>query len=117
MTEQAVIIDNGYGFINAGFYGDDTPRVVFPSVVGKSLNPVSAGKNTCVGNQAQSLSRILTISHPLENGIVINWNDIEKIWCHTFHNELRIHPAAQPVMLIDSALERKRDAAYTIDIS
>jgi actin-related protein len=109
MTNQAVIIDNGSGFIKAGFAGDGTPRVVFPSVVGKRLNPVSAGQNTYVGYQAQSMARqgTFTISHPLENGNVTNWDDMEKIWSHTFHDELGIDPAAQPVMLIDSALNGK----------
>jgi len=74
MAEQAVIIDNGSGFIKAGFAGDDTPRVVFPSlvgkrlnpvrpIVGKPLNPVSAGQNTYVGEEAQkrSLSPIFSL--------------------------------------------------------
>ena len=94
MAGQAVIIDNGSGFIKAGFNGDDTPRAVFPSVIGKRLNPVSAGQNTYDGDQAESTSHIRTISHPLENGIATNWDDMEKIWSHTFHNELMIHPAA-----------------------
>ena len=127
MADQAVIIDNGSGFTKAGFAGDDTPRVVFPSIVGKRLNPVrplvgkplnpvSAGQNTYVGDQAQSKSSILTISHPLENGIVTNWDDMEKIWSHTFHNELRIDPAAQPVMLIDSALNVKANREKMVKI-
>jgi actin-related protein len=118
MMENAVIIDNGSGFIKAGFAGDDTPGVVFPSVVGKRINPVSTGQNTYVGDQAQSMSRqgILTISHPLENGIVTNWDDMEEIWSHTFHNELRIDPAAQPVMLIDSALNVKANREKMVKI-
>jgi actin len=116
MTEQAVIIDNGSGFIKAGFAGDDTPRVVFPSVVGKRINPVSAGQNTYVGDEAQSMYRTLTISHPLENGNVTNWDDMEKIWSHTFHDELRIDPAAQPVMLIDSALNVKANREKMVQI-
>jgi actin len=116
MADQAVIIDNGSGFIKAGFAGDDSPRVVFPSVVGKRINPVSAGRNTYVGDEAQSMSGTLTISHPLENGIVTNWDDMKKIWSHTFHNELRIDPAAQPVMLIDSALNVKANREKMVKI-
>ena len=118
MTNQAVIIDNGSGFIKAGFAGDDTPRVVFPSVVGKRINPVSAGQNTYVGYQAQSMARqgTFTISHPLENGNVTNWDDMEKIWSHTFHDELGIDPAAQPVMLIDSALDVKANREKMVKI-
>jgi len=31
---QALILDNGSGFMKAGFAGDDEPRSVFPSVIG-----------------------------------------------------------------------------------
>ncbi len=31
----AVIIDNGTGMSKAGFAGDDAPRSVFPTLVGK----------------------------------------------------------------------------------
>jgi len=32
---QTVVIDNGYGMCKAGFSGDEAPRSVFPSVVGR----------------------------------------------------------------------------------
>jgi actin-related protein len=41
---------------------------------------------------------------------------MEKIWSHTFHNELRIDPAAQPVMLIDSALNVKANREQMVKI-
>jgi len=31
----ALIIDNGSGMCKAGFAGDDAPRAVFPSIVGR----------------------------------------------------------------------------------
>ncbi len=31
----AVVIDNGSGMVKAGFAGDDAPRAVFPSMVGR----------------------------------------------------------------------------------
>mgnify|MGYP001204192275 CR=1 FL=1 len=32
---QALVIDNGSGMVKAGFAGDDAPRAVFPSIVGR----------------------------------------------------------------------------------
>ena len=33
---QALVVDNGSGMCKAGFAGDDAPRAVFPSIVGRS---------------------------------------------------------------------------------
>lgn len=38
---SAVVIDNGSGVIKAGFAGDDIPKVVFPSIVGRPRYPVT----------------------------------------------------------------------------
>lgn len=35
----AVVIDNGSGICKAGFAGDDAPRTVFPTVVGRPKMP------------------------------------------------------------------------------
>ena len=36
----AVVIDNGSGLCKAGFAGDDAPRAVFSSIVGRSRQQV-----------------------------------------------------------------------------
>jgi len=35
----AVVIDNGSGMCKSGFAGDDAPRAVFPTVVGRPKMP------------------------------------------------------------------------------
>jgi actin beta/gamma 1 len=37
----AVVIDNGSGMCKAGFSGEDEPRAVFPSVVGRPEDQAS----------------------------------------------------------------------------
>lgn len=37
----AIVIDNGSGMCKAGFAGDDAPRAVFPSIVGRPRHQVS----------------------------------------------------------------------------
>ena len=108
---EVVIIDNGSQMIKAGFARSDSPRSVFPSIVATPRHSgVVVGiswKSTYVGYEAQDIHGILSRHYPIEHGIVTNWDDMERIWHHTFYNELRVAPEECVVLQTEVPLNPK----------
>ena len=107
-----VVIDNGSRMIKAGFAKDDSPRAVFPSMVQRPRHSgflVGMGqKEYYVGDEAQVRTRgLLVARYPIEHGIVNNWDNMERIWDHTFYNELRVAPEECIVLQTEVPLNPK----------
>jgi actin len=47
---------------------------------------------------------------------VTNWDDMEKIWHHTFYNELRVAPEQHPVLLLVHDVAPARQLERTVQI-
>jgi len=115
MTDGVVplVIDNGSGMCKAGFAGDDAPKAVFPNIVGRPRMPgIIVGteqKEVYIGDEAQVKRGVLNLKYPIEHGVVTNWDDMERVWHHTFFNELRTPADEHPVLLTEAPLNPKQN--------
>jgi len=107
---SAVVIDNGSGIVKCGFDNELKPTSIFPSIIGRPRIPgVLRDNAVIVGEEAQKKRGILSLRYPVEHGIVVNWDDMETLWHHTFRNELRVDPTEYPVLLTEAALNPKNN--------
>ena len=97
--ETGLIVDNGSYTIKAGFANEEAPRRVCPTVM--TLPELDTGR-VYVGDDALAEHKRIDLLHPIECGFVNSWENMEKMWHHIFHKELRVAPEAHPVFLIEN---------------
>ena len=110
---MSIVVDNGTDTIKAGFAGDDAPRTIFRTIVGRpkiiANHDKLGNKDAYVGDGAESknINDSVSLKSPIENKIIKNWDDMEKIWYHTFYNALRIEPKEHTILLTEPVLNPK----------
>ena len=101
-TLTSVVIDNGTGFTKMGYAGNLDPDFVFPTAIAdlakKSNLSVSTKNdeyNYYIGDEAirmHSESPNHSLFYPMQNGIVENWDMMEKYWHQSIYNYLKCDP-------------------------
>ena len=115
----AVVIDNGSRMSWAGFAGEKAPRSVLPSVVARpKYHYISPPPEPIyyLGQKALLMSGVSIMRYPIEQGIVTNWENMEKIWHYTFYNELEVDPTEHAVLLTEAPLNPKANREKMLTI-
>ena len=113
-------MNNGSGFIKAGFSGESGTRYHFPTIVGytkvEGVYVSNEKKESIIGNEAQQKFGILDINYPIQEGKIINWDEMTKIRFHTFFSELQIAPEEYNIFLTESPFNTREDREKITEI-
>jgi actin-related protein len=87
-----------------GLSGDEVPHFIIPNIIGYPKIPLLTSKEVYVGDEAISKRGFLHLNNSMQQGIVTNWDYMEKIWHHVFYEEVRVAPEEKPVIITESPL-------------
>jgi actin len=121
MTDYSlhIVIDTGSDSCKAGFNGENAPRVVLPTVVGRGngqINLMEEPDKLYIGREALNNSNYLKLEYPVKNGIITDFDKIEKVWNYLFYNELKTKPEAHNVFLTESLFTSNSDREKIAEI-
>jgi len=124
MVNQSIVVDNGSGSIKAGFAGDETPRLNCRTVVGRDSKSDEKHVNFLnfstpegyTGFKNSITAKEIKLEYPIHRGNVVNWEDMETIWNHTFSKELRIDPKEYNILMTEATASPKPTKEKTAQI-
>ncbi|KAH0507997.1 actin [Microtus ochrogaster] len=61
-------------------------------------------KDWFIGAEAQNNLKNLNMHYPITRGAITDWDDVEKIWHHSFYQVLRVAPEEHPLMITEPPL-------------
>lgn len=62
-----------------------------------------------MGNNAEQNKGVLSVTRPVQEGNIVNWDDMEKLWHYTLQVELRVSPEHHPILLTESPMTSKEN--------
>ncbi|KAM8831962.1 uncharacterized protein AB9W97_003308 [Spinachia spinachia] len=114
-----IVLDTGSGLMKAGFADQDLPNIIFPTIIGmpkyEEIMNGNLEREIYIGHEAQHMRGVLALKHPIKNGIIRNWDDMEKIWHHTFQ-QLSVDPGDHPVLLTEAAMNPSQNRERMVEI-
>ncbi|XP_050684217.1 uncharacterized protein LOC126979068 [Leptidea sinapis] len=106
-----VVIDTGSQNSKVGFAGESSPRCVFPTTVARFRQQgiLDALPEVYFGKEAIKRRGISTLTWPIQNGMICDWDEMEKLWHHIFYTEMHVAPENAGAVIAIHPLTGKSD--------
>lgn len=126
MGEVPLVVDNGTGYVKAGWAGANFPQHSFPSIIGRPIlraeergSTLPSGaqiKDIMVGDLASEYRNYLQVTQPLEHGIVRNWEDMRHLWDYTFDEKLQVRTQGRKILLTEPPMNPTKNREKMCEI-
>eukprot|EP00891_Asterochloris_glomerata_P001539 jgi/Astpho2/1539/Aster-05411 len=125
MQQPAVVLDCGTGYTKMGFAGNVEPSLTIPTAItapsstGRAAGSRSTGLEDLdfhVGNEALNNASTRSIMYPIRQGMVDNWDHMERFYQQCLLKYLRVDPEAHNFILTEPPLNPPEHREYTAEI-
>lgn len=122
-----VVIDNGTGYSKLGYAGNSEPQFIIPSAIAikenmgvgdqasRRLTSYRDYMDYCIGDEALSATGY-SVKRPIRNGIIEDWDLMERYWLECFFKYLRCTTENHYVLLTEPPLNPPENREYTAEI-
>ena len=112
-----IVLDNGSGYLKAGFSNQKTPEISIPALVGRQLlrygekieSKILEGqqgpkyKEIMIGDEVIPFRSLLELTYPIDEGIIRNADDLFKLWEYALTNKLKVEDPSESKILVTEA--------------
>ena len=126
-----IVLDNGSGYLKAGYPNLNAPEICIPALVGReilryedkmNINKIKEVKNKyaqrklihqmikerhlkdiMIGDEVIGFRSLLDLSHPVSEGIIVNEEDLYRLWDYTLTQKLGIEDPSDKKILVTEA--------------
>ncbi|XP_007947955.1 actin-related protein T1-like [Orycteropus afer afer] len=120
LDTPAVIFDSGSGLIKTGLSGQIGPYHIISSVVGhpkfKFFPEGDDQRKYFVGEEALQECDLLYLDYPIKRGLILEWDNMEKILQYLFEKELCVKSSDHPVLMTESPLNPREIREKTAEV-
>ena len=110
---EALICDNGTGFLKLGWSNSNFPDLVLPNVIGRP-NRRYVGweaelEKDFIGHEALEHQHTLNLSRPMASGEVQDWEGMLKIWEYAFLDKLDVNLPDTNILMTEAPLNSRQN--------
>lgn len=123
LANQPIVIDTGTGYIRGGFAGSSSPKSCYRTSIGtlkyttRAMPGGALNGEYFVGPRLEEHRGALLLSYPMENGVIRDWNQMERLWSYMYEKEnLNVRPEDHAVLLTEAPLSPLRQRARTAEL-
>ena len=113
-SKSFIVIDNGTGYIKAGYSGEDTPKIIIPTVA-SIVESQDQGKSRTIycGSDINLRTPETPLSFPIDRGVIKDteqdWGCMAYIWEHIIKNLMQEEVASANVLITDPILNSREN--------